>query len=84
MSEARKKVLIPAKRRETAEEAFIHHGLVRKGVKQTVSRTIRVTPGEFKAVQHRAIEEGVHYSDVIRAAICKYLTLPFDKDAGAR
>lgn len=83
MTETRKKITIPSKRRETAEEAFIHRGLKKAG-KQTVSKTIRVTPGEFKAVQMRAIEDGVPYSDVIRAAICQYLDIPFDKDAGAR
>jgi predicted DNA binding CopG/RHH family protein len=85
MAEARKKVLIPVKRREQAEEAFIRgYTTEKKGLKQTVSKTIRVTPEEFKAVQLRAIEDGVHYSDVIRAAVCKYLGLPFDKDAGAK
>jgi hypothetical protein len=83
----RKKLLIPSKRREAAEDAFIHGAapaaVIRRPVKQTVSKTIRVTPGEFKAVQQRAIDEGVPYSEVIRAAICQYLGLPFDKNAGA-
>lgn len=87
MAEARsKKILIPMKRREAAEEAFIRgYGAgPKKAVKQTVSKTIRVTPGEFKAVQQRAIDDGIHYSDVIRAAVCKYLGIPFDKSAGAK
>lgn len=94
MAEPRKKLIIPPKRRQEAEEAFIRAGqmaaaneigaLVKKAPKQTVSKTIRVTPAEFKAVQQRAIDEGVPYSDVIRAAICEYLGLPFDRHAGAK
>lgn len=86
MTEKRKKIIIPAKRRDQAEDAFIrgaNGGGGRKVGKQTVSKTIRVTPGEFKAVQQRAIDDGVSYSEVIREAICKHLGLPFDRDAGA-
>lgn len=82
MTEQRKKISIPSKRRESAEDSFIRGKA--KGVKQTVSKTIRVTPEEFKAVQLRAIDEGVHYSDVIRAAICDYLGIEFDRHAGAK
>ena len=85
MAQARKKIGIPVRQhREAAEEAFIRGLPPRRAAKQTVSKTIRVTPAEFKAVQMRAIEEGVPYSEVIRAAICRYLELDFDKDAGAR
>lgn len=82
MAQQRKRVEIPVRRhREAAEEAFIRGTAPPRGFKQTVSKTIRVTPAEFKAVQQRAIDEGVPYSDVIRAAICQYLDIPFDREA---